>query len=302
MQSLANSDTDSRGDDLRWYLLQDKVYEARICQAFRIFRSNGIEPVLIKGWAAARYYPDSHLRTYTDIDLGVPSSSFDRAVSLLRDEEANKLNIDLHCEFRHLDTLRWEELVENSELIFLNGTGIRILSAEDHLRVLTVHWLTDSGADKERLWDIYYAVENRPASFDWAKCLEPVTATRKKWVICTIGLAHKYLGLEIEGLPFAREAADLPLWLTKSIEREWRLGIPLRGLYDSLHDWRFFFAQLKKRIPPNAVYSTIECEGEFDDRARLPYQLRSLFRRMIPGLRKISTVLRAGWKDNAKRD
>lgn len=302
MQSLANSDTDSRGDDLRWYLLQDKVYEARICQAFRIFRSNGIEPVLIKGWAAARYYPDSHLRTYTDIDLGVPSSSFDRAVSLLRDEEANKLNIDLHCEFRHLDTLRWEKLVENSELIFLNGTGIRILSAEDHLRVLTVHWLTDSGGDKERLWDIYYAVENRPASFDWAKCLEPVTATRKKWVICTIGLAHKYLGLEIEGLPFAREAADLPLWLTKSIEREWRLGIPLRGLYDSLHDWRFFFAQLKKRIPPNAVYSTIECEGEFDDRARLPYQLRSLFRRMIPGLRKISTVLRAGWKDNAKRD
>jgi hypothetical protein len=283
----------TESDDRRWYLLQNKIHEARIREAFQLFRTNGIEPILIKGWAIARLYPESRLRTYTDIDLGVSSEDIEKARALLEDEGAKKLNIDLHNEFRHLDTVEWSSLLKDSELVPIDGVEVRILSPEDHLRVLCVHWLTDSGSDKERLWDIYYAVQNRPPGFDWEKCLGKVSKTRRKWIVCTIGLTSKYLGLDIDGLPFAAEAEDIPGWLPRSIEKEWRLGIPLRGLYDSLHDWRLFVKQVRKRLPPNPLYATIECEGEFDDRSRVPYQVRSLLRRVIPGARKIAITLRA---------
>jgi hypothetical protein len=302
VQSVTVSEAPLENDDLRWYLLQTRVYETRIRSAFDLFRRNDIEPILIKGWAAARLYPDSHLRTYTDIDLGVASGDFDRARSILEDEEAKKLNIDLHSEFRHLDTLEWDVLFRNSQLVPLDGADVRILSAEDHLRVLCVHWLTDGGADRTRLWDIYYAVENRPAGFDWGKCLDSVSETRKKWIVCAIGLAHKYFGLKTDGLPFSSETDDLPVWLTRSVEKEWRLGVPLRPIHDSLRDWNSFLTQLKKRIPPNPVSATIYCEGEFDHRSRVPYQARSLFRRFMPSVRRISTVLRVDGKNYAREN
>jgi hypothetical protein len=283
----------SESGDLRWFSLQNKVHEARICEAFALFRKNDIEPILIKGWSAARLYPESHLRTYTDIDLGVSFADFDKAEELLEDEDAKKLNIDLHNEFRHLDNVDWSSLFRDSHTVPLNGTDIRILSAEDHLRILCVHWLTDNGAEKERLYDIHYAVENRPAGFDWQKCLDRAGPTRRRWVVCAIGLAHKYTGLSLDGLPFSAEAGNIPPWLIKSIEREWKLAVPLKGLYDSLHDWRFFIKQLRKRIPPNAVYSTIQCEGEFDDRPRASYQLRSLLKRALPAIGRVLKTIGA---------
>lgn len=284
----------SESEDLRWFSLQNKVHEAKICEAFALFRKNGIEPILIKGWSVARLYPESHLRAYTDIDLGVSYAEFDKARGLLDDEDAKKLNIDLHNEFRHLDTVDWSSLFRDSQTIPLNGADIRILSEEDHLRLLCVHWLTDSGADKERLYDIHYAVKNRPAGFDWAKCLDRAGPTRRRWVTSVIGLAHKYTGLSLDELPFSAEARNIPPWLIKSLEREWKLAVPLKGLYDSLHDWRFFIKQLRKRIPPNAVHSTIDCEGEFDDRPRAPYQLRSFLKRALPAIGRIFKTIGAG--------
>lgn len=284
----------SESGDLRWFSLQNKVHEARVCEAFALFRRNGIEPILIKGWAVARLYPESRLRSYTDIDLGVSSADFDKARDLLEDEEAKKLNIDLHNEFRHLDRVPWTSLFQDSQLVELDDTDIRVLSPEDHLRILCVHWLTDNGSDKERLFDIHYAVENRTADFDWVKCLERAGPTRRRWIVCTIGLAHKYTGLSLKGVPFSDEAADIPTWLTRSIEHEWKLAVPLKGLYDSLHDWRFFLKQLRKRIPPNAVYATIECEGEFDEGPRALYQLRSFLRRAAPAIGKVFRTLAAG--------
>ena len=277
----------SMDDDYRWYLLRTKHLEQLMIGSFEAFRAEGIEPVLIKGWAAARNYPDRKPRFFGDIDLAVSRADYERALALVERPGSGANGVDLHCELRHLDTLEWQKLFARSELIDLDTTQIRILAAEDHLRVLCVHWLTNGGESKERLWDIYYAVQNRPKSFDWSKCLDVVSENRRGWIIATIGLAHKYLGLDIGDLPFADEAKSLPGWLTRCVEKEWDRAIVMRPIHTALRDPKAFLQQVRKRFPPNPIQATVDCEGRFDDGTRVGYQIRDVFIRLVPSVKRV---------------
>ena len=150
---------------------------------------------------------------------------------------------------------------------------------EDHLRILAVHWLFDGGEHEEKLWDIYYLVKNRPAAFDWERCLDAAGATRRKWVVSAIGLAHRYLGLDLTGLPFAVEALDLPTWLTKTVEKEWKSDIRQIALRNCRYDLKLLIRQILKRIPPNPIQSTVNLEGQFDHGSRALYQVRDFLSR-----------------------
>ena len=278
-------------DNVRWGLLNKKKFEARIVDAFLFMRSAGIEPILIKGWAAARFYPQYVPRYYSDIDLAVSPADYDAALALLESNAEKKVGIDLHKGFRRHDTLPWDDLFANSHLIDIDGVGIRILRPEDHLRILCVHWLGDGGAYRGRLWDIYYAVSNRPKSFDWNRCLNTVSRKRRKWIILTIGLAHEYLGLYIDDLPFADEAVQFPSWLVPALEDEWNSGVPLTSLHLCLKDRRLLWRQIKKRIPPNPIQATIDTEGHFDEKSRLFYQAGSIVKRMPHSIKRIFNVV-----------
>ena len=70
-------------DELRWNLLALKKAEKFILEAFRVFRQHEIEPILIKGWAAARYYPPDTPRFFGDTDLAVSAGDFQKARSLI---------------------------------------------------------------------------------------------------------------------------------------------------------------------------------------------------------------------------
>ena len=279
-------------NDSRWRFLYTKKLEFEIVESFRFFRKRGIEPILIKGWAAARSYPEHSTRYYTDIDLAVSGSDFGIARDLLKSEAGSKIAVDLHRELRHLDTKAWDEIFNDSQEIDLNGFAVRIPSDEDHLRILAVHWLNDGGANKERLWDIYHAVENRPANFDWDLCLNSVSEVRQQWIITAIGLAHKYLSLEIDGFTFADRAKVIPKWLISTIEKEWQSDVRLISLHRCLNDRKELFRQIKKRIPPNALQSTIEMEGRFDSRSRFPYQIGSMLNRILPSIKGIRGMLK----------
>lgn len=265
--------------------------EIEIVDAFSFLRDAGVEPILIKGWAAARNYPENVERFYSDVDMAVSAADFDLAKQLLKTEPGNRLGIDVHRELRHLDTKPWAEIFSDSQAIDLNGVAVRVPSAEDHLRIMAVHWLNDGGVRKDRLWDIYYAVQNRPADFDWDLCLNSVGEVRREWVIAAIGLAHKYLDLEIDGLPFAELAKKLPRWLVSAVEKEWGSGTPPRPLQMCLKNPKELFRQIKKRIPPNAVQATVDMEGRFDDRSRLGYQIRNMIRKVRPSLSGIRGTL-----------
>jgi hypothetical protein len=279
-------------DDARWRAIQSKVQESRIVSAFEIFRQNGVEPVLLKGWAIGRLYPEDLRRRVGDIDLAVSEADFPAASEILRSEEAIPLHIDLHRELRDLDTLPWEKIVEQSELVEIDGEQIRILGEEDHLRVLAVHWLLDGGRYKDKLWDIYYAVHKQSADFDWARCIDVVEENRRRWVICAIGLAHHFLNLRISDLQFADEAKNIPRWILRAVEREWRQSEDLQPILAVSYDPRWMFRQILRRLPPNPIRATIEADGDLYDNSRLIYQIRVLRRRTRPFFKGVAEQLR----------
>ncbi len=284
----AETSTLASSDDFRWGLIERKAQGVNAARVVAIFRENSLEPVLIKGVAAQRFYPKTHFRRSADVDLAVDPVDYDRALELFPALRDAGLGVDLHRGLRHLDTVEWKDLFSNSETIEIENTTVRILRPEDHLRVLCVHWLNDGGAYKERLWDIHYAIENRPRDFDWNRCLNIVSPTRRQWILTVIGLTHKYLDLDISGLPFASESAEVPEWVINTVENEWKSSVRIASIDMYVHDPVTFVQQLEKRLPPNPIQATIECEGSFAARTRVHYQFKSFFRRLGPSVKRIA--------------
>jgi hypothetical protein len=273
-------------NDLYWYALNDAQNLVKVRNAFDFFYKYNFSPILIKGWAAAQNYPHKE-RIYTDFDFCVAPNDFERAKKRLETPEGQVLRVDLHKGLRHHDTLPWEDLFINSRVINVENTPIRILRPEDHLRVLCVHWLTDGSAYKDRLWDIYYAVENRPADFDWDRFLGMVSERRKKWLLCCLGLTKRYLGLNLENTPVGGIVDDIPAWVIKTVESEWTDEVKLKPLQSCLHDRKILWQQIKKRIPPNPIQATVDMEGEFDESPRIFYQIGDFVQRFYQSVRRV---------------
>lgn len=283
--------TARQNDEGRWNLLYKKAQEARAVEAFGLFREYGIEPVLIKGLAAARFYPDDKTRLSVDMDIAVAAEVFETANAIAAAAAPKGLAIDLHRELRHLDTVPWDDLFANSQLLDVDGGAIRVLRPEDHLRVLIVHWLTDGGADRDRLWDIYYGIANRPDDFAWERFLDVVGPNRRRWLVCAAGLAHHFLELDLDDTPIKDEALKLPPWLLQAVEHEWASGTKLLPLHLVLGDRKSLFAQIRKRLRPNPIFATVELDGSFDAPTRVLYQIRHVFKRMLPSYNRVSQTI-----------
>ncbi len=263
----------------KWKILRQKVFERRIRESFELFRRNDIEPILIKGWAASLNYPNPAERIYTDIDLAVSEKDYEKGLTLITNITKNGLYVDLHKELRYLDTLEWRELFGRSRLIKLEVSLIRVLSSEDHLRLLSVHWLNDGGAYKERLRDIYYAAANRPEDFDWERCLGAAGEKRRKWVICALKLAEKHLKLDLDDTPVAAIEYEIPQWVTRTIEKEWSRDIKLEPLRFSKGHIKEFGEQMKIRFSPNPILATVMMDGELGDTPERFIRAGNFFRR-----------------------
>lgn len=271
----------------QWNSLQAQAQELKLASAFKTFNDAGIEAIVIKGWAAARKYPSSRVRRPGDIDLAVSPGDYDRAREFIHRPDIAKFNIDLHKGLRQLDPVEWSDLFVHSMLVDLKGTQVRILCEEDHLRVLSTHWLIDGGGYRDKLWDIYYAVENRSPDFDWDRCLNVVSTVRRGWVVCAIALAHRYLGLSVDGLPFSNELGSIPKWIADCLEIEWRRAERLEPILTSTHDKGLLVRQIARRLPPNPIRATIEADGDLYGNRRWVYQAQVIGRRAMPFVRDL---------------
>lgn len=285
---MRNENFQNDPDKIR--LINFRVFEANLEKLFRYLENFDVEPILIKGWAAAQYYPKPWSRKLGDVDLAFNPKDFEKAKKILDDYEF--LPVDIHRGLRHLDSVDFEDLFQNSVKVDCCGMPIRVLRVEDHLRVLCVHWMNDGGIDKERLWDVFYAIESARENFDWNRCLEIISPRRKLWIQSLILLVNEYLGLDIEKLPIDKKLKRNSRWIMRTVEKEWRSGTRLIPLEHCVGDNKLFFQQVLKRIPPNPLQAIIELEKDMDVPVRIHYQLMNIFTRLNPSVQRILGIKR----------
>jgi Uncharacterised nucleotidyltransferase len=262
----------------RLHALRAAVHEQVLPGLFGALRSVGVEPILIKGWAVARLYPEPGLRPYGDFDLVVRPEQHAAAVTVLNEGRCNECPVDLHYGLRRMHDQRLDALYARSQTMRLNQVDIRILAPEDHLVVLIRHFLRHNAWRPLWLCDIAAALESRPPDFDWDRCLEG-SRHRAGWVACTLGLAHQLLDAHVENTPIANRANHLPTWLVPAVLRQWDrcLGAGARAsvIHDIASHWRHPIQIVREAYErwDMPIAATVAFGGAVNEFPRLPFQL-----------------------------
>ena len=283
----------------RFHSIRTALREHTIKQVLRILSGEGVEPILVKGWAIARLYPEPGLRPYGDIDLVVRQEQYSSAVAVAKDI-GGEYYVDVHDKVRHLNDHSFDDLFERSAIAKLDDVDVRILSPEDQLRVLSKHLWHHNAFRPLWLCDIAVAVENRAGDFDWDRCLGR-NRRRADWVACAIGLAHELLGADVTGTPADRRAKRLPSWLVPNVLMEWETPYSVSQapatyrapMSKYLHDPTGFIKDLRQRWP-KPIEATVYVGGPFNELPRWPFQVGECIARTAKFIGGLSSELRKG--------
>ncbi len=125
----------------------------------------------------------------------------------------------------------WREVWGRSVRLEVEGVGVRTLGAEDHLRLLCLHFLRHGGWRPLWLCNIGAVMESRPPDFDWDLFFEG-SARDAGACASAILLARRILGADLTGTPLEAKADDrprLPLQVVDAASRlvRFALSVPL---------------------------------------------------------------------------
>jgi hypothetical protein len=278
--------------------LQSAIHEEKIKKVFRLLRESSIEAVLIKGWVAASLYPDRALRPYGDIDLVVKPADYNRAKAIMEGPEAKDCWVDLHRNISELADRSLDDLFQRARTLSLGDEAVSVVSAEDHLALLSVHLLKHGAWRPLWLCDVGAAIESLPSDFDWDTCLGH-NKKRAEWIACAIRLAQRLLRAESPDLPPSIKNLKLPEWLVHNVLQQWETPFavnqpPMRHPLSMANQFRHpsgVWKAFRDRWP-NPIIATISVNGKLDRTPRLPYQLANCVSRLAQFLAHLPHELR----------
>ena len=245
------------------------------------FNESGIEPILFKGWTLARLYPHKALRPFGDFDLLVPAEQTERARAVLRELEPDlrdRADVDTaETLARYLPDRAEAELFGRACAESLDGARFRVLSWEDHLRLVALHQLHHGGWRPLWLCDVAVLLEAAPSDFSWERCLEG-DARLSEGVLATVALAGELLGARVP--PGTPEVAA-PGWLRRAVLHGWVHGY--ESMPASLYElralgWRGALRALRARWP-DPVSATVHLRAPFRTVPRPAVQVAECLRR-----------------------
>ena len=257
----------------RFHAIQALIHERQLARVLVRLRAAGVEPLLGKGWAVARHYPEAGLRPYGDFDLYVEAAQSDAARVALEGDEAA---VDLHVGCPELNDRAWSALNERAQSLPLGAGHVRVFGPEDHLRLLALHMLRHGAWRPLWLCDLGAVLETSLRRFDWQYFLSG-DPRRTEWACCAVMLAHDLLGAEIDGAPEQVTRRTLPSWLGRTVLRQWsNSGFEPQGRRRSMVSYTQrpagVLAALRARWP-NGIEATVGMRGPFNRLPRLPFQL-----------------------------
>lgn len=281
----------------RHHAITAALHAHNLQDIFTRARAAGVEPVLFKGWALARLYPDDGLRPYGDIDLWVRPADLGTLHRALPTNLERSYCVECHTSFYSQYERSFADVLSRSKLVPLDGFQVRLPCDEDHLRFICLHFLYHGGWRPLWLCDVALMVESRSQDFDWDRCL----AGRKRyadWIACVIGLAHQLLGADISGTPVAKRAGSLPRWLPNVVLRQWEKGFGMsqaENLSFSLPRRLFSPKQLLQALQEhwrNPIQASVEMNAKFNDTPRPIFQLGAVFSRLPDFTKHLATEIR----------
>lgn len=259
--------------------------------------ASGLIPLIVKGWAVARLYPDPALRPFDDFDVCVAPEKIDAAagaIGKLSRTDIARL-VDLHAGLPDLADRPWAELWRRSHYVKCGTVPVRVLGPEDQLRHLALHFWRHLGCRPIWLCDIAAALEAMPTDFDWDYLLLGDSA-RTDRMLCVLALARLLLGADVNHPAVLRRADRLPSWLPKAVLWRWGAGSKLPGLRHYLRrPWELPSAVRHRWLNPMRAALRLGIGGEW---SYLSIQLRALLERP----RQVWTRLRHGLADRTDRN
>ncbi len=259
--------------------LQSSITEQKVEKVFRVLNQRNVDAFVVKGWAAARVYGDQSIRPAGDIDLCVRPAQATAAKEALNEPEIYDCLIDLHTRFSELSGRSLDDLFARSTTVSVGTTPIRVLSAEDHLALLSVHFLKHAGWRPLWLCDIAAAIESIGPAFDWDVCLG-TNKTHAHWILSTFALAERLLDADTSRCPTGIHDTELPDWLVEEVLKGWCNPHPMNQppmthptpMSQLLREPRRLPEGLRQRWP-NPILATITVNGGFNSLPRFPYQV-----------------------------
>lgn len=282
----------------RLHALHAAVFEDDLKGVVTVLRAAHVDPMLIKGWAVARLYPDTALRPYGDLDLCVRRAEYAAATAACVSSEGQKFVVDLD---HGLDGYGFDDehdLFENSQVVKLGCVDVRVPALEDSLRISCIHFLRHGAFRPLWLCDVALIVESTPADFDWDRCL----GSNKRiadWIACAIGLAHQLLGARVDHTPVKRRAENLPSWLLPAVLKQWENPVTTdhgvnrhrAPMASYLRNPSGMFGDVLKRWP-NPIEATVYTGGPFNELPRLPFQIGECLARTAKFIARLPQSMR----------
>ena len=280
----------------RIHTLENAGQERRIVRAIRLLRSASVEPLLVKGWAVARLYPERGLRPLGDIDLCVRPEQYASAVAAIAAPTSDKVAVDFHKGLPQLHRPSLDDVYERSQLVPLGDIDVRLLGPEDHLRYMCIHMLQHGAHRALWLCDIAVVLESLPEDFDREYFLRG-DRRPADWVASTVSLAHQLLGLlgaSLDGIPVAERTRHLPRWLLPSVLKQWSMEEHYMDRGSIAYSGRRpvqLLRALRLRWP-NPIQATVHVGGPFNELPRLPFQLWECVLRTAHFITQVPMMLR----------
>lgn len=260
----------------RLLALQSSIHESKIRKVFTVLQSVNVEPILIKGWAMARAYPQPALRPYGDIDLILRPRDYQTAIGVAK-KDLRDCQLDIHALPVELADRSIEDLFSRSQLAECVDQQIRVLSPEDHFALLAIHLLKHGAWRPLWLCDLAVLLESS-SNFDWNLCLGK-NPRHQNWILAATGLAQTLLNASTNDREIAARAEPVPLWLKEQVLKQWET--PFAAMQSPfshrapisfyLRRPRGLLADLARRWP-NPIVATISVKGTFGARRRKRYE------------------------------
>jgi Uncharacterised nucleotidyltransferase len=256
-------------DTWRMQALHGALLEERLAVAAARLHAASLSPLLAKGWAIARRYPRPGLRPYGDIDVYVRPSDYAAARAVV--DTLPGIAVDLHRGLPDLDERVHDTVLARARWETTGGVAVRVLSLEDHLRLLCRHFLRHGAARPVWLCDVALLVETCGRDLDWNLVLDGA-ARRRDAILAALAMARVLLGADLGDTPAAR-VDDLPAWIVPTVLKQWGDAVGHREpLAIFLSRPRGFGAELRRHWP-NGLEASAALDAPFDGRARFPFQL-----------------------------